>query len=214
MPRQLSAFLRLATALAIYGSIFWQVSDRLANGLFRPQEYFFYFTIQTALISATVLTISGIGALRGKPQSLRLTQVRLWVVSYEVVVAIVYNALLRGTEVLPGDPDYGYDWPVLPNEILHVWAPIFILIDWALSKDAVKIATKKVWWVVAYPLTWLAVSILRGAFAPDHWWAYWFLDPAEGVEQMLTYIFGISGFMIVAGFGFNALRNVIAKAQR
>ncbi len=214
MPRQLSAFLRLATALAIFGSIFWQVSDRLANDLFRPQEYFFYFTIQTALISATVLTISGIGTLRGKPQSLRLSQVRLWVVSYEVVVAIVYNALLRGTEVLPGDPDYGYDWPVLPNEILHVWAPIFILIDWALSKDAVKIATKKVWWVVAYPLTWLAASILRGAFAPDHWWAYWFLDPAEGVEQMLTYIFGISAFMIVAGFGFNALRNLIAKAQR
>ncbi|MEY3663186.1 MAG: hypothetical protein RI919_702 [Actinomycetota bacterium] len=214
MPRQLSAFLRLATALAIFGSIFWQVSDRLANDLFRPQEYFFYFTIQTALISATVLTISGIGALRGKPQSLRLSQVRLWVVSYEVVVAIVYNALLRGTEVLPGDPDYGYDWPVLPNEILHVWAPIFILIDWALSKDAAKIGTKKVWWVVAYPLTWLAVSILRGAFAPDHWWAYWFLDPAEGVAQMLTYIFGISAFMIVAGFGFNALRNLIAKAQR
>ena len=214
MPRQLSAFLRLATALAIYGSIFWQVTDRLANNLFRPQEYFFYFTIQTALISATVLTISGIGALRRKPQSLRLSQVRLWVVSYEVVVAIVYNALLRGTEVLPGDPDYGYDWPVLPNEILHVWAPIFILIDWALSKDAVKIATKKVWWVVAYPLTWLAVSILRGAFAPDHWWAYWFLDPAEGIEQMLTYIFGISAFMIVAGFGFNALRNLVAKVQR
>jgi hypothetical protein len=136
------------------------------------------------------------------------------VVAYEFVIAIVYNALLRGTEVLPTDPDFGYSWPVLPNEILHVWAPLLILIDWALSKDGVKIATKKVWWVVAFPLTWLAVSILRGAFAPDHWWAYWFLDPAEGIQQMLTYIVGISVFTIVAGFGFNALRNAIAKAQR
>jgi hypothetical protein len=31
---------------------------------------------------------------------------------------------------------------------------------------------------------------------------------------MLTYIVGISVFTIVAGFGFNALRNAIAKAQR
>jgi hypothetical protein len=30
---------------------------------------------------------------------------------------------------------------------------------------------------------------------------------------MLTYIFGISAFMIVAGFGFNALRNLVAKVQ-
>ena len=211
MPRQLSALLRLATAFAIFGSIAWQVTDRLANDLFRPQEYFFYFTIQTALISGTVLVISGLNALRGRTESLRLSQVRLWVVSYEVVVAIVYNVLLRGTQAAPGDPDFGYVWPVLPNEILHVWAPLLIAIDWAFSKGSAKIALKKVWWVVAYPLTWLAVSILRGAFAPDNWWAYWFLNPEEGIEQMLTYIVGISVFMIVAGFGFNALRSALGR---
>ncbi|MEN9872780.1 MAG: hypothetical protein RL450_715, partial [Actinomycetota bacterium] len=37
--------LRLALGLGLLGSVVWQVTDRLANNVFRPGEYFAYFSI-------------------------------------------------------------------------------------------------------------------------------------------------------------------------
>ena len=215
LNRNLSIVLRLGTAAAIFYSIYYQVTDRIAHNLFRPFEYFTYFTIQTGLISATVLTIAGISAIRNAQDSHRVTLLRLWVISYEVVVGIFYNVLLRGT---PGDArDAGYDWPVLPNEILHTWAPIILVLEWVIAGGKPAYAWKKVWWVIVYPLCWLAFSILRGLYAPDHWWAYWFLNPGangEGIPAMIQYILMIAGTMVAFGFGFTALRNWIGKRAR
>jgi len=212
LNRNLSVVLRLGTAAAIFYSIIYQVTDRIAHNLFRPLEYFTYFTIQTGLISGAVLTIAGISAIRNAQDSQRVTLLRLWVICYEVVVGIFYNVLLRGT---PGDErDAGYDWPVLPNEILHTWAPIIIVIEWIIAGGKPAYAWKKVWWVIVYPLSWLAFSILRGLYAPDHWWAYWFLNPGangEGIPAMLQYILMIAGTMIVAGFAFTALRRAVGS---
>jgi len=215
LNRNLSIVLRLGTAAAIFYSIYYQVTDRIAHNLFRPFEYFTYFTIQTGLISATVLTIAGISAIRNAQDSHRVTLLRLWVISYEVVVGIFYNVLLRGT---PGDVrDAGYDWPVLPNEILHTWAPIILVLEWVIAGGKPAYAWKKVWWVIVYPLCWLAFSILRGLYAPDHWWAYWFLNPGangEGIPAMIQYILMIAGTMVAFGFGFTALRNALASRMR
>ena len=215
LNRNLSIVLRLGTAAAIFYSIYYQVTDRIAHNLFRPFEYFTYFTIQTGLISATVLTIAGISAIRNAQDSHRVTLLRLWVISYEVVVGIFYNVLLRGT---PGDVrDAGYDWPVLPNEILHTWAPIILVLEWVIAGGKPAYAWKKVWWVIVYPLCWLAFSILRGLYAPDHWWAYWFLNPGangEGIPAMIQYILMIAGTMVAFGFGFTALRNWLGSRAR
>jgi hypothetical protein len=213
--RNLSAILRLGTSAAIFFSIVYQVADRIANNVFRPYEYFTYFTIQTGLISATVLAFAGVSALRKSQDSHRITLLRLWVISYEVVVGIFYNVLLRGSA---GDVrDAGYNWPVLPNEILHTWAPIIVTIEWLIAGGLPTYAWKKVWWVIVYPLCWLAFSILRGLYAPDHWWAYWFLNPGangEGVSAMLQYILMIAGTMVVFGFGFTAVRRGLARARK
>ncbi len=213
--RNLSAVLRLGTAVAIFYAIAYQITDRVIHNLFRPFEYFTYFTIQTGLISGTVLAIAGFSALRKPQDSHRLTLLRLWVICYEVVVGIFYNLLLRDSA--PDVRDVGYDWPVLPNEILHTWAPIIIVFEWLIAGGAPAYAWKKVWWVIVYPLSWLAFSILRGMFAPDHWWAYWFLDPGtngEGLPTMLQYILMIAGTMVVFGFLFTAVRRGLARAKR
>lgn len=215
LNRNLSALLRLGIAAAIFFSIIYQITDRVVNNVFRPFEYFSYFTIQTGLITGTVLTIAGLSALRNAEDSYRVTMLRLWVISYEVVVGIFYNVLLRDPASNPPDPrDVGYDWPVLPNEILHTWAPIILVVEWLIAGGKPAYAWKKVWWVIVYPLSWLGFSILRGMFAPDHWWAYWFLNPGEngeGVGNMVTYILLIAGTMLAFAYGFTAIRKALGR---
>jgi hypothetical protein len=188
-------FIRLATSFALLASVIYQVTDRLLNNVFRPGEYFAFFTIQTSLIAAVVLAVSGVRELQGIADTKALNLARLSVSSYAIVVGVVYNALLRGTPVLEGDPDYGYDWPVLPNEILHVWAPIFIVLDFALTKTAVKLKFKQIFWILVFPTAWLAFTIIRGIITD--WWAYWFLNPnlEAGVSGVAMFI------MIIVIFG-------------
>ena len=201
-------FLRLITSAALLTAINWQVTDRLIHNNFRPTEYFAYFTIHTSLIAAVVLAVAGIRELLGKSDTKALTLARLSVSTYAIVVAVVYNALLRGTKVLPGDPDYGYNWPVLPNEILHVWAPISIVLDFALTVTITKLSFKQILWTLLFPLAWLVFTIIRGL--NTDWWAYWFLNPNEkgGVTGVITFILGIVVFMLVSAsvsLGLNRL---------
>lgn len=193
--RKTLPYIRLVTAFALLSSVIYQVTDRLLNNVFRPGEYFAYFTIQTSLIAAVVLAVSGVRELQGVADTKALNLAKLSVSSYAIVVAVVYNALLRGTEVLPGDPDYGYDWPVLPNEILHVWAPIIIVLDFALTKTTTKLKFKQIFWILVFPMAWLAFTIIRGIITD--WWAYWFLNPnlEAGVGGVAVFI------MIIVVFG-------------
>ena len=195
------ALVRLAAAAAIFGSIVWQISDRLANGLFRPGEYFAYFTIDSSLIAAVALAVSGVWAWLGRDENRLLHLVRLSTVTSATIVAVVYNALLRGMANLPADGDYV--WPVLPNEILHVWGPIVILLDWLLVRGYARLPIKASFWVLVFPGAWAVFSLIRGLVSG--WWPYWFIDPTGdgGVGGMLTYIGGIMVFFIVVGVGAN-----------
>ena len=207
-------YLRLATSLALLIAVIWQVTDRLLNNVFRPSEYFAYFTIHTSLIAAVVLAVTAIRELKGQADTKALTLARLSVSTYAIVVAVVYNALLRGTPVLPGDPDFGYNWPVVPNEILHVWAPIFIVLDFALTISVTKLKLKQIFWTLLFPLAWLVFTITRGVIT--NWWAYWFLNPNldAGVTGVVEFILAIVVFMLVAAsisLGLNRFRTKAAR---
>jgi len=208
------AFFRIITSASLLVAIFWQITDRLLNNVFRPGEYFAYFTIQSSLIAAVVLAVSAIREFKALPQTKTLNLARLSVSTYAIVVAVVYNALLRGTPVLPGDPDYGYNWPVAPNEILHVWAPIFIVLDLALTVMSYKLKFKQIFWVLAFPMAWLAFTIIRGLVTD--WWAYWFLNPNEdgGVTGVIIYIVVIIVFGLVSASISLALNRLASKARR
>ena len=211
---RLLPYTRLATSLSLIIAIIWQVTDRVANNNFRPGEYFAYFTIHTSMIAAVVLTVAAIRELQGKADTKALTLARLSVSTYAIVVAVVYNALLRGTKVLPGDPDYGYDWPVLPNEILHVLAPILIVLDFPLTITVTKLKFKQIFWTLLFPLAWLIFTILRGL--NTDWWAYWFLNPNEdgGVNGVIMFILAIVIFMLVSATISLSLNKFRTKASR
>jgi hypothetical protein len=203
------AVFRWLAAATILSSVVWQVTDRMANNLFRPAEYFAYFSIQGTIIAGAMLAFTGWLSWTGKAETKWVTIARASATTYAIVIALVYNALLRGS---PLDPrDAGYDWPVVPNEIMHVWAAVLILLDWLIFAGYAKLRLRASLWVAVFPLAWLTFSVTRGIL--DGWWAYWFLNPNEpgGIPGMLQYVAGITVLMIGLGFILIALRKLIAK---
>jgi hypothetical protein len=208
-PNRIVAVFRWLAAATVLSSVVWQVTDRLANNLFRPAEYFSYFSIQGTLIAAVMLGYTGWLAWMGTAEKHQVTIARVSATTYAVVIAVVYNALLRGSA--PDPRDVGYAWPVIPNEIMHVWAAVFLLLDWLIVAGASRVRLRAALWVAVYPLAWLAFSVTRGIL--DGWWAYWFLNPNEpgGVPGMLQYVAGITVLMIGLGFVLIALRKLVAR---
>ena len=199
-------FIRFIMALALFGSIFWQISDRVAHNLFRPAEYFTFFTITSCLLTGVALTLGGLRVLRNQPETKFLTLFRLTMAASMVIVGVIYNLLLTDSV---DKRDIGYDWPVLPNLVLHTYMPILVFLEWLISRTAVPLKLKTAFWVLVYPLTWLAFSITRG-FITD-WWPYWFIDPQYGYPVMLQWIFTIAAFFVVLALGLLPAQKALAK---
>ncbi len=204
--------LRTLLGLALVGSVIWQVVDRIRVDLFRPTEYFAYFSITSAVFAGFVLVVSGLVLLQGKNESERLNIIRLIAVVSMIIVGVVYHALLGDSALDPRD--VGYDWPRIPNAIIHSYAPVLIALDYLFSLKGPRPRLRQALWVVLYPLAWLGLSIIRGL--NDGWWPYWFINPGSegGVIGMLTYIAIIAVAFIFLGFIVLGLRLAITKALR
>jgi len=194
-------------AVTLLYSVYWQISDRLAHNLFRPSEYFSYFTITSCLLAGGVLAYSGVAILRNQKETKSDTLIRLTVAVSMVIVGVIYNALLAGGD--PDPRDIGYAWPVLPNLIMHTYMPIVIFLEWLLFNTDFKIKLKSVFWVLLYPLAWLAFTIIRGL--AQGWWPYWFLDPQYGIGTMLTWIGVITAFFVVLSIALLPARQLIGR---
>lgn len=196
--RLFAATLRFALGAALLGSVAWQIIDRTAHNVFRPHEYFTYFTVETSIATGILMLIAGAYALRATPVEREprwLSLARLGLVTSSVIVAVVYNLLLRNLPPLAADA--GYQWPTVPNDVLHVWAPILLVIEWLLFAPHKPLSWKTAFATWVYPFAWLLFTIVRGSI--DGWWPYFFINPNDegGVTGMLTYIFGIMAFLFV-----------------
>jgi cytochrome bd-type quinol oxidase subunit 2 len=203
---------RVLLGLSLLGSVVWQVADRIRVDRFRPFEYFAFFSIDSSIFAGIVVLLSGIWLLQGKAETERQNILRLIVTVSMIIVGVVYHALLGDSAVAP--EDIGYEWPRIPNLVIHTWAPIAIAVDYLLSIRGAKPKLRKALWVVVYPLIWLFLSIIRGL--ADGWWPYWFINPGSegGVVGMITYILLIAGGFISLGFIVLGLRLGAMKLLR
>jgi len=199
--------IRVLLALSLFGSVYWQVSDRMMHNLFRPSEYFSYFTIISCLLTAVVLTLSAIQLTRGQAETKLLSLSRLTMAVSMVIVGVIYNGFLRGGD--PDPRDVGYAWPVLPNEVVHTYGPILIFIEWMLTRTTIALQIKQAFWVLVYPFAWLGFSIIRGIITG--WWPYWFIDPQYGIGTQATWIVVIAVMFSVLALGFIPAQKALAK---
>jgi hypothetical protein len=202
--------LRLLTGIGLIVSVVWQVTDRTLNNNFRPFEYFAYFSIVTAIFAGALLLVVGVRALRNLEEGKRLEIARLSLTVAMVVVGVVYHALLSdvANDVRDGD----YVWPVFPNEFIHTYAPILIVLEYLVSQKTFNIRLRAALWVAVFPLVWLMFSVIRGSIT--NWWPYWFINPngEAGFIGMLSYIGAITVFFLTLGFIVLGVKKLLRKA--
>ena len=201
--------LRLLIGAGLLGSVIWQVTDRIANGIFRPFEYFAYFSIVTAIVAGLFLVTTSFGLMLKIEDTKWVEIARLSMAVALIVVGVVYHALLA--DAANDVRDGNYAWPVLPNEIIHTYAPILAVIEYLISVKAFRIRLRAFVWVAVFPLTWLVLSIVRGI--ATNWWPYWFINPngEAGLGGMLTYISAITVFFLVLGLAVLGLKQVLRR---
>ena len=184
--------LNIAFAFAIAIGLAVNIADRLIQGIFDPSHYFQFFTIQTCIINIVALLMGGIFALMRANDPRWYTVVRASIVSYAIVVGVIYNLLLAG--LASGD---GYVSSfTFPNDIQHIWGPIFIAVEWLLMPGRARLRWGTLWICAIFPLAWVAGSLIRG-LAGDGWFPYFFLNPGEtGVAGVAMYVGAIAAFTL------------------
>ena len=184
--------LNVAFAFAIAIGLAVNIADRLIQGIFDPSHYFQFFTIQTCIINIVVLLMGGIIALTRTTDPHWYTVVRASIVSYAIVVGVIYNVLLAG--LASGD---GYvSTFTFPNDIQHIWGPIFIAVEWLFMPGRARLRWGTMWICAIFPLAWVAGSLIRG-LAGDGWFPYFFLNPGEtGVAGVAMYVGAIAAFTL------------------
>ncbi len=162
-----------------------QLGIHIGHG-FSVLNFFSYFTNLSNIFAASVLVVESVLTWRGKDLGPMWALLRCISVVCMALVGIVFSALLR-------DVDLGSLLPWI-NIWLHYVMPVAIVADWLIFPPRHTIALKRLGVAVAFPLAYLAYSLIRGA-AID-WYAYPFLNPADGGYGAVL----LTCLMIAVGF--------------
>ncbi|MBM7471588.1 Pr6Pr family membrane protein [Subtercola frigoramans] len=219
--RLLFVILRVIVALAIGAAIIAQLAKTVSIAFdanpasvgFVVVNFFSFFTVDSNAASVVVLLVGAVLAIRqgglgggsGYSDPLLYTTVRASVVTYMVTTGIVYNLLLRGIALPQGTT---VAWS---NEILHVVGPIYLLLDWLFAPGRVPLDWKRLWAIIAFPVAWVAYTLVRGPLAIDQatgkqWYPYPFLNPttsAGGYASVAFYVVLIA--VVISAIGAGAI---------
>ena len=142
---------------------------------FATANFFSYFTIQSAMLAVVTLGIAAGYALFAPNDPPWLGILRTMVTAYLLVSGIVFALIVSQASTR----DYRVDVP-WSDTLLHWVVPALAVIAWtADSIMAVNppVPWSTVGWVLVYPSSWLAYTLVRGADLG--WYPYFFLDEAQ-----------------------------------
>lgn len=167
--KQFAITYRLAFALLIPITVAIQLAYSLerAQG-FSLVSFFSYFTIQSNLFAAVILSMSAYVLWKRKKDA-QLESLRGAATLYMVVTGIIYNLLLRGDSL----------GTLLPwvNDILHRIVPVVMLFDWLYYPPARKFTAKEALTWLIYPVVYAIYTLIHGPLA-RHWYPYPFINAA------------------------------------
>lgn len=206
--RILFAVLRVAVAIAIIAAIVGQLQTSLVywagiGGVdvgTHLVHFFSFFTIESNVLSIAVLLIGAWFLITRKgADPVWYNTLRAATVSYMAVTGIVYNLLLRGVELPQGAT---LAWS---NEVLHVVACLWLIIDWVLAPGRSPIAANQLWKILVFPIVWVVYTLVRGplvadtVYGNDFWYPYPFLNPNTSAEGYFTVAFYVMLIAVAIG---------------
>ena len=180
--RPVTAALRIVVALLVAAAI---TATALAVAPVNPFNFFGFFTVQSNVLGAVVAVVGAVRLLRGTPPTTAWVVVRWCAGTYLVVVGVVFWTLLAPLNATGGIP---LPWA---NLVLHTVAPVAALVDLVLAPDRLRPPLRLLPVVLAYPLVWTAVVLVRGA--TDGWVPYPFLSPAQGYGVVAAWAVLVAG---------------------
>lgn len=185
-------WVRLGVAALILAAVATTVLEAASRTSINPFNLFGYFTIQSNLLLAAVLTFLGAWGVAGRSEPRWAETARAACVTYIVLVGLVYAVLLAPLGAAGGVP---VPWA---NTVLHVVTPLYAVIDWTVAPERRPLPTRTVAAILIYPVLWLTVVLIRGA--TDGWVPYPFLDPARGYGQVAITVLAITLVVLLAGW--------------
>jgi hypothetical protein len=206
--RYIIAVVRVLVAALIVVAIVAQLERSIENwhktGLsvaFGVTNFFSFFTIESNAATVVVLLIGAIFTFAKKNDPRWYTVFRVIVVSYMAVTGVVYNLLLRGVELPQGTT---VEWS---NEILHVVACAYLVLDWLFAPGRTPLNWRSLRAIVIFPIVWAVYTMIRAPFtvSDNHgkaFYPYPFLDPSlanEGYLSVAFYVVLIAGVVCGAG---------------
>lgn len=186
-------------ALAVFSQLAFSLSFNQPDLTHFLWNYFSFFTILSNCLAMLTLLVAGWYCFKVPVDPPWLNLTRATIATYMVTTGVVYNLLLRDVSL---DQSSTLVWS---NEILHVWAPLYLLLDWAFASGRTPLPWKRVGVVVVFPIVWAVYTMIRGAFVG--WYPYPFLNPAQpaGYRGVVFYIILISIVILAAGYGLFAI---------
>ncbi len=206
IPR-LFGLIRLAVAGVILFAIWTQFQGARDDPYKSSVMFWSEFTYQSNLLVAIVLVIGGLFLVADIQARHWWDLVRGAMVTYTATTFVVYRFLVEGTRTSPDGISYYEQWA---SDVLHIWVPLFVLIDWILDPPDATITWRQAAIWPLYPIGFCVYSLIRGPIVD--WYPYDFLDPAEagGWAGVALYVVAIT-----AGFlAFSAAVAAIGNLRR
>jgi hypothetical protein len=207
----LRAAMAVLGAAAIIAQAVTSIGGAISNGRdvgTTVANFFSFFTILSNVLAVIVLvSLVAWYWLRGRrgasPEPRGIAIALASVTTYMIITGVVYNTLLRGIPLPQGTT---VPWS---NEVLHVVAPLFLLVDLFLAPRRRCLGWGAIAAVLVFPLVWVVYTMLRGPLVINpltgdaYWYPYPFLDPNSattgGYLGVTAYIVGIAiGIAVVA----------------
>ncbi|MFJ4159752.1 Pr6Pr family membrane protein [Microbacterium testaceum] len=191
--RRVRSVARIVAGVGVLGVVLFAYGLRIAAGDPNFFDFFGYFTNQTS--SLTALVLIAVGARGAADRTVPVGLALAWAIGAAclIVVAVVYNGLVPGTGSAP-------PWV---SAVLHIVFPLLVVVDIATAPDRPRLAWPHLWWVLPYPLAWVAVVLARGA--TDGWVPYGFLLPERGLASLVLHVVGILALLLLAAAAVWAL---------
>ena len=165
----------------------------LAKGHSVP-NFFSYFTNLSNIIISLVFIISAVNLARSREPRAVDTAIRGGAVVYIAFVGLVFNTLLRDTDL--GD--------LIPwvNVALHMLLPIVAIIDWLVWPPRRPLAFRLTFVWMIFPALYVAYSLIRGALIG--FYPYPFFNPAVSGGYP-----GVAAYCAVMLVGFFVLATLV-----
>lgn len=159
-------------------------------------QFFSYFTILTNILVACCFSSTACGRQQDNPGFFSRPGTRAATVVYIAVVSLIYNLVLRGLWAPQG-------LQRIVDELLHTFIPLFYIIYWFIAAPKAGIQWKHIFPWLLYPLVYLLLVLLRGAFSG--FYPYPFISVNElGIKQviinsgLITCAFILLSLMVIA----------------